>query len=135
MISPYAITLSLFVVAGLLVTGWGWRNIANAKQSLKWPNVTGTIEESSPESIVFRYEIKERIYKYTLNIPLDVSLEQQSINKTSESYPQGKDVAIYYQPDNPENATTEPGLKNDDWLILILGLTATTLGTTFLVFV
>ncbi len=133
MYNPYTIILSLFVVAGLLVTGWGWRSIAKARKTQKWPNVKGVIEESSDGSIVFSYVIKEQTYQHTMKFSVDITPVQKSPENHVNKYPQGKEVVVYYQPENFENATIEPGLGNDDWLILVLGIGATLLGATFLI--
>ena len=50
MFNPYSIILGLFVVTGLLATGWGLRIIIRARETLQWPAVEGVIEESTKSS-------------------------------------------------------------------------------------
>lgn len=132
MFNPNTIILGLFVVAGLLATTWAWFNIAKARKILKWPNVNGVIKESKSGSIVFSYTIKKQTYNHTMDFPIDITPVRESTENNLNKYPQGKKVTVYYQPDNPENATIEPGLGNDMWLIFALSIGATLLGITLL---
>jgi len=134
MFNPYVITLSLFVVAGLLVTIRSWLNITKARKRLKWPTVEGIIKESNRESIVFSYTVEEQTYTNTMDFQLELSPELKSNNTHQNKYPQGDKVTIFYEPGNPENGTIEPETGNDNWLIFLLGLGASLLGLGFLFF-
>ena len=73
MFNPYIIILSLFIVAGLIATIWGWTIIAKGQKTLRWPNVEGIIEESRPASdaddllphILFSYTVAVQTYRCT----------------------------------------------------------------------
>jgi len=132
MFNAYTITLSLFIIASLGVTGWSLHTIFTAGRRLKWPNVNGIIEESSPGSILFSYHVKEQDYHHTMDISMDMTPGQEIATSHVSKYPQGKEVIVYYQPENPENATIEPALANDVWLIFILSIAAALTGAIFL---
>jgi len=134
MFNPYTITLSLFVVAGLSVSAWGWFTLSKARKIQKWPNVGGLIKESSSDSMIFIYTINQQTYSQTMDFPPDITPGLESTNSHRNKYPPGAKVTVFYQPDNPENATLEPDPGKDVWLIFTLGIGATLLGIIFLFF-
>ena len=132
MFNTYTITLSLFVIAGIIVTSWSWRNILTARKTLLWPTVKGAIEKSSPGSMAFSYVINEQSYHYSKEVSVDLTPGQNTIENHVNKYPPGKQVTVYYQPENPENATLNPELNKDDWFIFLIGLGTTLTGFLFL---
>ena len=37
-------------------------------------------------------------------------------------YPEGTDVEVHYDPDQPETAVLEVGIKGSNWMVLLFGL-------------
>lgn len=142
MFNPYTIILSIFALTGLLATVWGYIIIARARRTLRWPHVEGLIEESALSSgqddllphIVYRYTVGDSTYHKTLNFSGDITPTQEFSKSYVEKYPVGRQVPVYYQPDNPQNATLEPGLGRGDWLVFALGLGTLIFGAVFLIF-
>ncbi len=130
MFNPYAVILSLFLLGGLLATVRGLMIILKARKTRHWPCVEGIIEESRLSSdnhdllphILFRYTIRQSDYKRTMEFPVDITPSQEFSTSYVQKYPVGARVQVYYNPNNPQNATLEPGLGKGDWLIFVIGL-------------
>lgn len=134
MFNPYTIILGLFVAAGLLATLWGWLIIVKARKTQQWPSVDGQIEESFMDDkelfprVTYSYAIEDRPYKRSMEFPGDVTPSQEFARSYLEKYPLGLRVTVYYNPDNPEVTTLEPGVGKGDWLVLAIGLSMLILG-------
>jgi hypothetical protein len=128
MFNPYSIILGLFVAAGLLATLWGWLIIVKARKTQQWPSVEGQIEESFTDDkelfprVTYSYAIKDRPYKRSMEFPGDVTPSQEFARSYLEKYPVGRRVTVYYNPENPDVTTLEPGVGKGDWLVLAIGL-------------
>src|SRR5260221_4104665 len=119
---------TVFAVCFGLTVLWfflGYRNYVH--QAAKWPTVRGKVETSTTESYVTREDNREEThyapvveYVYQVQghdyrsrqIGLGVAVEgsQFIADKIAAKYPQGSDVTVHYNPDNPSNAALEnPG--------------------------
>jgi len=124
------------------MTVWGWIIITRGKKTLRWPSVEGAIEESLRSSdendilpkIVFSYRIGDHRYQRELALPGSAGVTPDFAESYVKKYPQGTKVRVHYNPEQPDEATIEPGLARDDWLIFVIGMLATALGAAFLVF-
>lgn len=136
MFNPYSIILGLFILSGVVVTLWGVRVIVVARRTLQWPCVGGKIEESKIDfgsrdllpHIVFSYSVEGKEFRQNLKFPADVTPSQEYSKSYVDRYPAGFLVQVYYNPDNPEDVTLEPGPGKDDWLIMAIGLGMLILG-------
>ena len=89
MFNPYIIILSLFIIAGLFATLWGWRIIREGKKTLLWPKAQGSISKVEATSkaddllpqIEFSYRVNNKDYQCTLNFPDSVSPSQELTNQ------------------------------------------------------
>ena len=72
MINPYIIILSLFLIAGLIATVWGWRIIVQGRKTLCWPSIDGIIEASLKSSPVSNTESNHESF------PVDPDQEELS---------------------------------------------------------
>lgn len=142
MFNPYSIILGIFIVSGLLVTLWGFRVIIVARKTLKWPCVAGKIEESRINFgakdlfpyIVFSYSVDQQPYQQSVKFPGDVTPSPEFSRSYLDKYPAGFLVQVYYNPNNPQEATVEPGPREGDWLILTIGLAMLFVGILMLFF-
>lgn len=140
--NPYIIILILFLLGGLGTTIWGWTIIARGKRTLKWPAAEGVIEKSQPSSegddllpeIVFSYTVSGHRYQRTMEFPGGTNPTQALAASYVDKYPVGAKVSAYYNPQQPGQATLEPGPGRDDWLIFVLGIVVTVIGIGFLIF-
>lgn len=136
MFNPYAIILGLFIIAGFIATLWGWSIIAKARKTRRWPMVEGAIEQSAPMSetddllphILFSYTVGMRTYQHVLGFPDGANPSPELATRYTGKYPVGAKVPVYYNPDQPDQATLEPGLARGDWMILALGIAAMAFG-------
>ncbi len=140
MFNPYIIILSLFIIAGLFATLWGWRIIREGKKTLLWPKAQGSISKVEATSkaddllpqIEFSYRVNDKDYQYPLNFPDSVSPSQELTNQYLKKYPVGTNVQVSYNPDKPEISTIEPGIANGDWFVFVLGILTVIFGIIFL---
>ena len=136
MFNPYAIILGLFIIAGFITALWGWSIIAKARKTRRWSMVEGTIEQSAPTSeadglpphILFSYTVAAHTYQRALEFPGGANSSPELAVGYAGKYPCGAKVSVYYNPDQPDQATLEPGLARGDWMILALGITAMAFG-------
>ena len=136
MFNPYAIILGLFIIAGFIAALWGWSIIAKARKTRRWPMVEGAIEQSAPASeandllphILFSYTVGTHTYRRALEFPDGANPSPELATSYAGKYPVGAKVPVYYNPDQPDQATLEPGLVRGDWMILALGVTAMAFG-------
>ena len=132
----YAIILGLFIIAGFVGVLWGWFIIAKARKTLRWPMVEGAIEQSAPTSeandllphILFSYTVAAYTYQRTLEFPDGTEPSPELATSYAKKYPAGAKVSVYYNPDQPDQATLEPGLARGDWMIPAVGIVAMALG-------
>lgn len=130
MFNPYSIILGLFILGGLVASAWGLRVLIVARKSLKWPFVEGVIEESSLSSegddllphIMYSYTVEQQYYRQLLRFSGDITPSQEFAKSYVEKYPAGVHVKVYFNSENPEISTLEPGPGKGDWLILSIGL-------------
>jgi Protein of unknown function (DUF3592) len=130
---------TVFAVCFGLTVVWfflGYRNYVH--QAAKWPTVRGKVEASTTESYIKRednrdethyvpvveyvYQVQGHDYR-SRQIKLGVTVDgsQFIADKIAAKYPQGSDVTVHYNPDNPSNAVLEnPG--SYAWFLLVIAL-------------
>ena len=136
MFNPYAIILGLFIIAGFVAVLWGWSIMVKARKMQRWPVVKGAIEQSAPTSeandllphILFSYTVDMHTYQCVLEFPGGTSPSPELATSYVRKYPIGAKVPVYYNPDQPAQATLEPGLSRGDWMIPVLGVAAMAFG-------
>ena len=132
----YAIILGLFIIAGFVAVIWGWFIFAKARKTLRWPMVEGAIEQSAPTSedndllphILFSYTVAAYNYQRILEFPDGTEPSPELATSYAKKYPAGAKVSVYYNPDQPDQATLEPGLARGDWMIPAVGIIAMAFG-------
>ena len=136
MFNPYVIILGLFIIAGFIAALWGWFIIAKARKTRRWPVVEGAIEQFAPTSeandllpyILFSYTVDARTYQRVFEFPGGTNPSPELATSYIRKYPIGAKVPVYYNPDQPDQATLEPGLNRGDWMIPVLGIAAIAFG-------
>ena len=135
MFKGYGIIITLFILGGLGTAVWGWTFIAKARKRRAWPKVQGVIESAERTSqhddllpdIVFSYSVGDKNYRRTIEFPSGDISSPEFVTVYLKRYPVGKQVQVYYDPTQPEDATLEPG-TGGDWLIFVIGLGAAIFG-------
>ena len=130
----------VMILVGILSFAIGVQTMAGALASRDWPSTDGMvvatridIESSSSSSsrssrtyrpiIIYDYAVDgvshsaQRVAfgEYATGDPADAE-------KVRDTYPEGKQVPVYYDPGSPENAVLEPGLHGIPWFFIVLGL-------------
>jgi len=140
-LSYYALIIGAFIVVGLVITAYGWKTYQKGKTKRQWPSVTGEItgallaseENDLLPDIRFRYTVDAQSYEGRLEFPAGTTPMPGFAHHQLEKYPLGSQVAVYYNPQDPAQATLEPG-ANDDWMVLAIGIGVTLLGILALFF-
>ncbi len=124
----YSAILGTVLLAGLGITIWGWKILANSRKIKQWPTVKGIIEESTekPENdllphIIFSYQVDNTKYQRKFDFPEGTHPLPEFNQAYLKKYPVGKAVTVYYNPEQPETATLETETQGD-WMILALGI-------------
>lgn len=126
----YLMIIGLFIVCGAAITTWGVRIIADARKSQKWPCVDGKIERSIDASetedllpdIEFSYSVEGQQFSQPMHFPSGTMPTPEFNNSYLKKYPEGSQIKVYYNPDQLDSATLEPGMANGDWMVLAAGL-------------
>jgi hypothetical protein len=130
---------TVFAICFGLAVLWlflGFRNYVH--QAAKWPTVRGKVETSTTESYVKRedgrdqteytpvveyvYQVRGHDYRSRqINLGIQVGGSQFIADKIAAKYPQGSDVTVHYNPENPSSAALEnPG--GYAWLLLVVAI-------------
>lgn len=125
----------IFVVAGIAGLYFGVKAISKAKESLDWPAVKGKIISSSVERSTRRESTRRskgrsrtRIY-YHANISYEYSVDGKDyegsqvrfggtssqnsgrVNSIVKEFPAGKEISVYYEPENPSESILIKGVN------------------------
>ena len=126
----------LTILIGLGLLFFSIRDFINAKESISWPCSQGRItsswvrfdpgaEEGSSYQprVTYEFYINWKRYEGNRIAFGDNNTESSfSAQRIVDRYPVGKEVKVYYKPDNPHTCLLEPGLKAQAYYLLIVGL-------------
>lgn len=144
----------VFLAIGLSVTFYaGLPRLNQARASASWPKTSGVVKESSVASqrsssrfgrraskrkrnrktyraeICFQYEVEGRQY---LSEQISAAGNSYSsaarANRIASKYSKGKQVDVFYNPNDPTIAMLEPGVTGGSFIILGLGLLLSVIG-------
>jgi hypothetical protein len=147
LLSTIAVILGV-VGLGVIVVGL-WR-MGQASRARRWPTVQGTVLSSTtasrtappPPPLEGEDEDEERppqtlyrpVVRYTYNVgghaftsetlgpeDLEVSSERHA-REHAARYPRGAQVTVYYDPDDPDRAYLEPGVRAGSWIMPGVGV-------------
>ncbi len=135
---------SVLVGVGIILVGcafisYGLGQMSKAKQSVNWPSAPGNIIRSEKEkhttteksgsskrevtyylaAIDYEYQVGGKSYRSNR-----IAYEGQNRNQTVallNRYPKGKSVEVFYDPDDPEEAVLERGMKKGSYFMPIFG--------------
>ena len=132
----YALIIGGFIIVGLAITAFGWRGFQKGKANKQWPSTTGQVSSTTLASeendllpdIRFSYTIEDNHYEGRVEFPPGTMPMPGFASTQLEKYPIGSPVTVHYNPQQPKQATLEPGRANDDWLILAMGIGFTAIG-------
>jgi hypothetical protein len=129
---PFLIVLSLSLTA-IYFGLYRWPKIIGSSE---WPSTTGIIQDTEQykyyrsigerENIVFillySYEVDGKAYlSDRLNPGLFKVANNQNLEYYSKIYAPGKEVKVYYDPNNPGESSLETGFHWTDWFLVVFG--------------
>lgn len=132
----YIVIVGLFIVAGIGITAWGVRIIMAARKTQIWPSVDGdivhSIEGSETEDLLpeieFSYRVGSESFRQIMAFPSGTMPTPEFSQSYLKKYPVGCSVKVYYNPEQHDIATLEPGMANGDWMVLVAGITTVFIG-------
>lgn len=127
----------LFIAAGAVMSFLGVRQFMRAQASPTWPTVTGvvTISELGKHvgneratsttyraDISYDYVANDRSYvNGAINFATVNSSDPAAARRLLKRYPVGKQVTVYYNPAEPQEAVLEPGPAAGSWFLPLFG--------------
>lgn len=125
----------IFLLFGAGALFLGVRDLDRAGASADWPAVRGTVESSRVESstdddgttygaeVLVRYEVAGAEYlSNRVRFGEFSSSDPGPAQRTVRRYPVGAEVAVHYDPADPELAVLEPGVHGASWALPGFGL-------------
>lgn len=112
------IVTGCFLLFSLMVWRGGLRGRRTAESSRNWPTVRGKVTASNVEKgwktlyvprVFYKFSVGGVEYTSTMISFANDHIRKEAAEKTRDSYSVGKDVLVYYNPDNPEQAVLVPG--------------------------
>lgn len=137
-----------FVLTGAITLYFGCQNLIRSKQSKDWPTVSGIVKQSDVEyqsssdgpgthhaNVQYDFIINGITYSGDDVAYGDFgSSDSSHARKIVNRYPVGKEVKIYYLPEDPYECVLEPGTKLQAWFLPGFGMIFFTVGTAMLIF-
>lgn len=124
------------VVGGFVGFYFGKPLIDEAKASESWPTVQGSVTESQLEShtddgsttysvhVIYEYTVQgQQLDSDRVWFGGDYSTSDRSgMQKIVRDYPIGKQVTVYYSPDDPTESVLLPGAYFSTYIIFVVGM-------------
>lgn len=144
--SDAMILIGVLIIFGLVFGGFGVYKYNIGKQSSDWPSETGKITYSHMNSkqvdgkteyqasVKYSYTVDGTEYKGDQVTSSDVYFKSMlSANEVVDRYPTGSEVSVHYNPDKPNTAVLETGIKKNVYLLIGGGLVCFLLAIAILV--
>jgi len=129
-------SMGIFLLVGLGLTYWGWNILQDARASAAWPAADGVVTRSevtrstdsdggdsySPE-ITYTYTVNnEQLANKTIKFGENSYSSRKKAEGIANSYPVGKNVTVYYDPQQPEKSVLEPGVSAGSYIVIGIGI-------------
>ncbi len=127
------LTPFLFVFIGLVILWYGDTSYRQSQASLSWTPVMGKVITSKVivqededtdcyiDDIKYSYVVENKEYRNT-NVAIGSgSCDESEANDSVKKYPAQSEVEVFYDPNQPESSTLEPGVNNISLIIAIIG--------------
>lgn len=132
------ISTAVLTIVGGTFFFLGWTGYSQAKQSQKWPTVSGEVVSSKivevsrkksgkvkisykPE-VVYEYEVEGKAFR---NDQISLSDGSSSIRSFAEGvveeYPPGKKVSVHFNPNDMEDSCLSTDVGWVNWLMMAVG--------------
>lgn len=129
-------SMGIFLLIGIGLTFWGWNILQNARASAEWPTADGKVTKSevsystdadggdsySPE-VTYTYTVNNTSYSNnTIKFGENAYSSRNKAEGIASSYPVGKNVTVYYDPEKPERSVLEPGVSAGSYIVIGIGV-------------
>lgn len=132
----HRVVFGVFLTAlGIALSVHGKRVLDEAQASTKWPAVPGKVTASNLTTshsrngttyaahVEYAYAVGGReLSGSTVWFGDEDTHDRDDAQKTLAQFPVGKEVRVFYRPDQPETAVLEPGTYPSSYLMLGLGV-------------
>ncbi|MBN1992691.1 MAG: DUF3592 domain-containing protein [Anaerolineae bacterium] len=136
---PYLI-VAIFLLASLIVLGIGLFGIRQSSQISAWPTAPGVITDSwfctqtvngdvvySGPCIEYRYRVDGQTFQAS---SIDTGeFAQRWWSRIPDIYAEGREVKVYYNPNNPGLSRLSAGILPRDWVTTMVGAIMAALST------
>lgn len=126
----------VFLCIGGAMTPFGVRNVLQAQQSQNWPTTTGEVISSAVEvnsdsdgdtyraAVIYTYIAADKNRQSSqVFIGDDIyTSARRIVDQTVARYPVGSRVTVYYNPEDPDVAVLETGVRLNSTLFLLMGV-------------
>ena len=137
-----------FILAGAVALYFGLQNLIRSGQSTDWPTTKGIVKQSTVDysrSSDGPGTYKANVQYYFIVDGTDYvgdevaygdfgSSDSSRAHRISNKYPEGKEVTVYYLPEDPYECVLEPGMKAQAWFLPAFGMVFFTVGTAMFIF-
>ena len=126
----------IFTSVGIGV-GWfiGKPILDEAKASADWPSVKGKIIDSQlvrsrdkdgkssySADVIFKYTVDNEEYEGDNVWFGQYGGNRSTMQKIVKQYPKGKEVDVFYMPDDPNESVLQPGAFTSSYMVLVIGM-------------
>ncbi len=126
----------IFAAAGLFLLRQGFTEHRACRESRNWPCVEGRITESTVQvtrrhhstsyspQVAYTYSVMGQAY-FSTAVTIGATRTFSSYAKVQArlaKYPLGQTVSVYYDPQQPAQATLEPGATGGAWGTVLMGI-------------
>jgi len=130
------LSMGVFLLIGMGLSYWGWNILQDARASASWPTIDGKVVKSevthsidsdggdsySPE-ITYVYIVNnEQLANKTIKFGENSYSSRKKAEGIAASYPVGKNVTVYYDPQQPDKSVLEPGVSGGSYIVLGIGV-------------
>jgi hypothetical protein len=134
-VAAFIIGSVFLLIGGGVAFYFGKPILDKAKASESWPTVQGQVIKSELEShhdkkkttysalVIYKFEADGEDYEGDeVWFGQYSSSDRSAMQKLVKEYPVGKDVTVYYSPDDPTQAVLQPGAFTSSYMVYGIGL-------------
>jgi hypothetical protein len=127
--------LAIFPVLGLLLMGYGVRNLWRGMASASWPQATGVVRAAEAGAILVAYRVEGSEFTTSTEHfgEMGGSSDPSEAELARLRYPAGGEFPVAYNPGDPSISALKPGFTAEALTIPVIGLAVTLAGVMFLV--
>lgn len=138
----YVVIIGLFALSGLVTGTWSWLKISKARRSENWIKTEGKVVKITAAvdmadltpRVEYAYAVDGNTYQGVFSLDHSDVVLPEFATEYEGKYPLNSLLDVFYNPENNEESTPEPGVKKDDWFIFGLCVSTLVTGVLYIVF-